>query len=463
MTNLIVDKQGKAINKSLINAELSLENVLGNSLYYNEVTREIYTKEVYLEQNHYVIPAGAWDEHNEGPLRSEIERIHFNLKYIPPKELLRDALLSLAKRNAINPLKERIERVKWDGNKRAERYFIDYLGAEDNEYTRAVTRLFFTGMVSRVYEPGCKFDYVLVLEGKQGIGKSTAVGRLTPDDYFNDNLSTLGESKDDYLALTHSWIVEISELSAMNKTSIEKMKNFISATSDLYRAPYEKSSHQHPRHCVFIGTTNNTTYLKDLTGSRRFLPVKCGVTEAKKSIFNVDENTISQILAEAKTFYDNHEPLVLSKEIESMAEEYREGAEVDNPVAETIKDYISMRVPQDWEKWRYDSKRAYFDFMSEGSPKTDEQIEAWLNKNPNGRYAGDNLKNYWDLKELTRIHQEEIEVCAFKIKTNNADYVKRRSTIRPQIEAVFNKLGWEKKQVKINRVNKQGYVKKVVR
>ena len=155
-------------------------------------------------------------------VRSYIERKH-NILFSKQNE--QDAMVNIGKEQSINPVKDWIETEQWDGTPRAERYFIDYLGAEDNEYTRAVTRKWLAGAVKRVYQPGCEFELVPILEGKQGLGKSTAARNLFPTK-FSDSLKSMGKTDEDYKKLQGNWIMELGELSAMKKTEIESATTF---------------------------------------------------------------------------------------------------------------------------------------------------------------------------------------------------------------------------------------------
>lgn len=201
---------------------------------------------------------------------------------------LLDALVVMARQREYNPLLERLEGLPaWDGIPRAETLLTDFLGAEDTPYTRAVSTHMLRGALMRAYHPGCKFDECEVLSSqRQGIGKSTLVRRLSLDDrYFTDSLGDIGR-KDAAENLQGKWFVEIGELESLKKKERETVKLFLSKQDDRYRAPYAKLSETRPRRCVFIGTTNSTTFLSDPTGNRRFLPVKCDVVEPKLSVFS---------------------------------------------------------------------------------------------------------------------------------------------------------------------------------
>jgi predicted P-loop ATPase len=165
------------------------------------------------------------------------------------------------------------------------------LGAEKTEYTIAVMWLFMLGAVSRIYYPGCKFDYMPVLVGGQGLGKSTFLDFLSINSaWFNDNFNTL-EGDKAFEKLRGMWIVELAELQATRRAKdVESIKSFITSRIDTYRAPYGRRTEQHPRMCVLAGTSNPTDFLTDKTGNRRFLPVTCGVN---KPTFNMFENEVA--------------------------------------------------------------------------------------------------------------------------------------------------------------------------
>ncbi len=179
-----------------------------------------------------------------------------------------DAFLLTADSNRFHPVRNYLNSLKWDGQKRLETLFIDYLGAEDTAYVRAVTRKVLTGAVARVYEPGIKFDYALVLVGPQGIGKSEIISRLGCG-FSSDTLTTL-QGKEAYEQIQSFWLIELGELSALKKAEVETIKLFISKKEDAFRQAYARYTGRYPRQCIFIGTTNNDEFLKDQTGNRRF-------------------------------------------------------------------------------------------------------------------------------------------------------------------------------------------------
>lgn len=175
-----------------------------------------------------------------------------------------------------------------DNVERLERLFIDYLGAEDNAYARYITKKVIVACVGRIFNPGCKFDLMLVLVGPQGCGKSTIIKKLGKK-WFSDTLNSIND-KNAYEQIKGQWIVEVAELSALKKADVESIKHFLSKSEDTYRGAYLKWAETHKRQCVLIGTTNTHELLKDATGNRRFLPLDVSPDKAK--ISNVFANRV---------------------------------------------------------------------------------------------------------------------------------------------------------------------------
>ena len=270
---------------------------------------------------------------------------------------LHNAVLSNARTHRYHPIKSMIELQAWDGVPRAETIFTDYLGANNDPYVRAAARKWLSGAVARIYEPGIKFEIVPVLIGKQGRGKSTIAAKLGGK-HFSDDLKDM-KSKDAKEFLKGSWIVELGELSAMKRTEIDEVKAFISITSDRYRPSYGRVTTDNLRTCVFIGTTNDNQFLKDVTGNRRFYPIPIDQHERTKDIFTLDQETVQQIWAEAYSFYKAGEELYMPEDIEALAYEYREEATSEDPIATAIEQYLNILLPEDWDDYNLERKRAY--------------------------------------------------------------------------------------------------------
>lgn len=238
-----------------------------------------------------------WTNTDDSNLRSYIEK-HYGLK---SSEKVMDALANVCSKYTVNPIKAMLETChdNWDGNKHVENLLPNMLGAEKSEYTTAVMRLIMLGAVTRVYHPGCKFDYMMVLVSDQGIGKSTFLRLLCINDaWFNDNFSTLDGDKA-VEKLRGMWIVELAELQATKRTKdVETIKAFITSRVDTYRTPYARRTEQRPRMCILCGTSNPTDFLTDRTGNRRFLPITCGLHPAKYDMF-ADEAATRMEFAQA--------------------------------------------------------------------------------------------------------------------------------------------------------------------
>ena len=205
----------------------------------------------------------------------------------------------IAGRAGFHPVREYLDGLEWDGEPRLQIWLAEYLNAAgEPRYQAAVGRRWLISAVARVMEPGCKADCVVVLEGKQGVGKSTAARVMaTRDSWFCDSMPDLGE-KDAMIQLRGRWIIELAELATIRKSQLEATKTFLAKPADTYRPFYGLRTAQVPRQCVFVGTTNDKEYLRDTTGNRRFWPVKCGKINIDALVRDRD-----QLWAEALTEY----------------------------------------------------------------------------------------------------------------------------------------------------------------
>lgn len=296
----------------------------------------------------------AWSSHDDSALFSLIQA-DYGLK---SRQDFADALKNVSMRNKFHPVRELLDSLTWDGKEHIRGLLPEYLGAEDSDYTYQVMRLWMLGAVSRVYKPGSKFDYTMILQGSQGIGKSTFLKQLAMDDsWFNDSLDSLDSDKA-VQSLTGSWIIELAELKSLARTAggVESVKRFLTATQDKYRIPYERRADTFYRQCVFAGTTNKDDFLQDETGNRRFLIVQTGVKKPSKSLF-VPEimDTIKLAWAEAVYIWKNEKPqLILPEAYMQEAKELQEANMADDGKRGIIQEYLEGKTQvcarEIWEK-----------------------------------------------------------------------------------------------------------------
>ena len=286
----------------------------------------------------------AWSSHDDSALFSLIQA-DYGLK---SRQDFADALKNVSMRNKFHPVRELLDSLTWDGKEHIRSLLPEYLGAEDSDYTYQVMRLWMLGAVSRVYKPGSKFDYTIILQGSQGIGKSTFLKLMALDDsWFNDSLDSLDSDKA-VQSLTGSWIIELAELKSLARTAggVESVKRFLTATQDKYRIPYERRADTFYRQCVFAGTTNKDDFLQDETGNRRFLIVQTGVKKPSKSLF-VPEimDTIKLAWAEAVHIWKNEKPqLILPEAYMQEAKELQEANMADDGKRGIILDYLEGKT-----------------------------------------------------------------------------------------------------------------------
>lgn len=309
-------------------------------------------------------------------IKGRIERMHG----IYNDAKLNDAIERVSSDNAFHPIKLYLESLTWDGVPRIDTFLVDYMGAEDNAYTREAFRKMLLAAVTRIYEPGRKFDTALVFYSEQGVGKSTLIQRLSKG-WFNDSLTNLS-GKESYEAIQFAWLVELAELSALRKSDVEAVKNFISKREDTYRGAYARRVKTHKRQCVFFGSTNDDEFLKDATGNRRFFPVEVKRTRKTRLIFEPEFDAIvDQLWAEAMEGYMLGEALTLSDEAEAIAGGTREEFTERTPIQGLIEEYLDRLFPADYED-RFLAQRLDFlngDLGEEGTETKNSfsLIELW--------------------------------------------------------------------------------------
>jgi predicted P-loop ATPase len=345
---MMLDKDGNVTDRpaqTIHNAEEAImyDRALFGRIRYNEIA---YSPYVYgnLPWKEY---RGwrEWTNADDSNLRAYIEKSYG----IKSSEKIMDALTNVCSKQTVNPIKAMLETChdNWDGNKHIENLLPMMLGAEKSEYTTEVMRLVMLGAVARIYKPGCKFDYMMVLVSDQGIGKSTFLRLLCLNDaWFNDNFSTLDGDKA-VEKLRGMWIVELAELQATKKSKdVETIKAFITSRVDTYRAPYGRRTEQRPRMCILCGTSNPTDFLTDRTGNRRFLPITCGTHHATFDMFADEVATkaeFSQAWGEIMDEYmrkGGKVSLVLPKRLQAVANDMQSRYQEEDPRVGIIQEWL---------------------------------------------------------------------------------------------------------------------------
>jgi predicted P-loop ATPase len=258
-------------NEANVITALSLDAAFAGALMFDEFSQEIIVARALPWD-----PAGTahprpWGEADDVRCAEWLQRHEIN---VPPVVVGR-SVVAVSRNIRIHPVRDYLEALAWDGTPRLDTWAVAYLGAEDTPLHRSMASLWLVSAAARIMQPGCKADHMLILEGPQGIRKSTALKVLASDPWFTDELADLG-SKDAAQQMRGVWIIEMAELDAIGQADVSRIKAFLSRTTDRYRPPYERYVVTVPRQCVFAGTVNPDTYLRDETGNRRFWPLRCG-------------------------------------------------------------------------------------------------------------------------------------------------------------------------------------------
>ena len=340
-------------SKLKVTAKGGLEQSIGNAVIVLTNDPELKNRIAYDEMRANIIVTAdlpwrkignkkwsEWTDTDDAALRLYMEQIG-----IQGKDRIFDAVNNVAMRNKIHPVRDFVEQVEWDGKPRVESLFIRYLGASDTTYTRTVTRKTLTGAIARIYNPGVKFDYTLTLRGRQGVGKSSILHKLAGE-WFSDSITTM-QGKESFEQLQGVWIMEVGELASMKKSDIETIKGFLSKTNDRFRPAYARRTQDFPRQCIFIATTNETLFLRDQTGNRRFWVLDLPDTP-REQWADLTDAEVHQIWAEAKYYYDNGETLYLDTEMEKEAARIQESFMEEDSRVGIIEDYLERDLPKEW-------------------------------------------------------------------------------------------------------------------
>ena len=340
---ITTDEKGKVI-QTLENLEKIILSI--TPIAYNELTDVIEIR----DKQGKIKPL---EKRDKELFRMEIEkRFKFKAKVID----LDTAIISASDKFRYHPIKNQILAVSWDEQPRAESFFIDVLGVEDNVYNRECTRKWLLASLTRLFNNGVKFDEMIILQGGQGIGKSTTLQRLSLG-YYTDITEKISDEVT--FKVMRTWLVELSELSTMMKTDSDSFKAWLSATKDTVRKKYGSDPNDYPRTFTVLGTTNNKEILKDRTGNRRYWLMYCEKDKIKSTIWSLDNQYILQLWSEVYQWYKNGENLLISEETKQYMEKLSSGALEYNPLEERINSILDMYVPNNWKEIINDSMRRH--------------------------------------------------------------------------------------------------------
>ena len=344
--------------------------IMSQSPQYDGVHFNVMTGRPEVHENSII---RNWTDADESESRHYIEanfHIHNVMKH-------QDALRILFRRREYNPLMDLVESFTWDGENRCEIFLPAIMQAADTTYVREVSRLIFAGGINRLYAPGSKFDDVPVLVGAQGSGKTTIVNWLALNDSYYGIIKNMSGDQKSIEALQGAWILEIQELAAFRAADIESLKAFVTTRSDRYRLPFDRNISVLPRRCIFIGTTNNASFLTDKTGNRRFYPVTVhsngyDLYDSKDDV----QEFICQCWAEARERYkQGNMPPVADPSLIADYRKAQENAMEDDWRVGMIEQYLSSKRPSDYVCVKELYKRClYPDSNQEPTPKDSREI-----------------------------------------------------------------------------------------
>lgn len=321
--------------------ECSIDNfytILKNhKVFKDKIQKNLLSQNVEIIKDNKLCPLQTVDSDVMQQFIEKEYKIHNEKKFM-------SALRVVAEEKSYHPVRTYLESLKWDGIKRLDTAFTDYLGASNTPYNAMCLKLILSGAIERVYNPGAKFDYMLILKGGQGVGKSTFFRLLCGHNEWY--LEDLDNVKDSFDKTNGRWFCEVSELAAFKRTETEKLKGFITLNQETHRIPYEPMSKIYPRQFVMFGTTNEEVFLSDITGNRRFPVVQVAkslkTSIATKSLFSKDTPyEMQQILAEA--FYNwqkGDKILEIPKEFQKAFEENQRDSQEDDYMVGIIQDYL---------------------------------------------------------------------------------------------------------------------------
>ncbi len=362
MADLEADNKGKYLSSSTnINIILANDMRLKNTFVLNDFDKDVYaTRSLPWRKINGIEPLKSVDYSGIRDYLSVVYGISAAMK-------IDDSLALEFQKKSIHPVREYLNGLKWDGVQRIDALLIDYFGATDNLYTREAIRKMLVGSVARIFNPGCKFDLVLVLVGSQGTYKSTFINMLGKDWYSDTFMSVNG--REALEQIQGVWLMEMAELSGLRKADVESVKHFITKQKDRFRAAYGKVVETHKRQTTFWGTTNKRDFLTDPSGNRRFMPIDVVKSNVIKNVVEDLPEEVNQIWAEAVQLWRDKEPLYLSEEAEQIARLAQKDHSETDERSGLIEAYLDAVLPEDWDDKDIFERR----ILLENQPKKGKQ------------------------------------------------------------------------------------------
>lgn len=359
MSELEADRRGNYLSTAgNISMILSNDTRLRNVFKHNKFDNKFYVCKT-LPWRRVTNPEPIRDVDFAG-VRNYIESIYG----ISASSKVDDSLKLEFEKRSFHPVRDYLNSLNWDGKGRVDNLLIDYFGVEDTIYTREAIRIQLLGAVARIFNPGAKHDYVLLLVGEQGTKKSTFINKLFGE-WYSDTFNTV-QGKDGMEQLQGVWGMEMAELAGLRKAEVESIKHFISKQEDQFRPAYGRTVETFKRQCVFFGTTNDLTPLKDPTGNRRFNPALVRPYAVVKDVFEHLDGEVDQIWAEAVSLFKAGTRRYLSTEAEIIARQNQMAHSENDERRGVVEQYLDMQLPDDWDDKDLSDRRVFIEMAGKG-------------------------------------------------------------------------------------------------
>lgn len=364
-SKLSVDKQGN-YEPTTHNIRLIMRNdeMLARAFKFDAFAHRIIIDKPPIWRMNNINSSEVWDDVDDACLVNYFEDM-YGIEGSSAVSKINRVFTEEVNRRGFHPVKDYLNKAKgvWDGVKRAETIFIDFLGAEDNRYNRVVTRKMLLASVKRIFDAGCKFDNICILAGGQGIGKTTLLQRLASG-WFTNSLPRNVSDKDCLYQIQGKWIVEMGELTSLKTSDLDAFKNFLTKTVDSFRPAYGKRSIDMKRQCVFFGTSNEVNFLRDSSGNRRFWIIPChrvrNIPMGNRVYTTFTPDFVEQIWAEVMN-WDMSEDLVLPLDLVDEALEREERYSSGVSEAEALRAYLNTPVPSKWYSWGMSQRKNWYE------------------------------------------------------------------------------------------------------